>query len=259
MKFDAEWIGSRPLIFLPAGLLSFPYGGGLDPSLVHTYGALRQTALYGYLGLCGIALLLQRRSEAKTMAAPRALAPEESVGVSYGIDREIMRRMDLYTLFDPRFDLFSVCLLAGIFGLMLSVGICPLTGLAHVVVYLFLLIGGFFTWWVGFIVLKSLKHRQLYPRPDSVRPCTSRLTRNGFFAERVDKTTLLPWSDIARVVEHEGDIYVRSREGRTWFVPRTAFATPDEGRAFFVSLRSLWHSKGTKWEEVFGAPRCARR
>jgi hypothetical protein len=90
--------------------------------------------------------------------------------------------------------------------------------------------------------------RARYPKPDSVRVCTSSLTADGFYDMVPEKLIRLPWSRIRWILEVGGDLHFWTL-GRGCYIPRSAFKSRDAARQFYRAALVLWRSRGAEWPE----------
>ncbi len=83
-----------------------------------------------------------------------------------------------------------------------------------------------------------------FPTAESIRPCRSCLSAQGFHDITPDGIVLRSWTSITSVRWHEGDLYVWCRLTGGHFIPRSAWNSPEEGQAFYDSALRLWESNG---------------
>jgi len=87
----------------------------------------------------------------------------------------------------------------------------------------------------------------------SGRSCAIRLNSDGVCQLRPEGETFTAWTQIAWVLEHQQDIYF-GRARASFFVPRTAFASPEQAQAFLEAARKYWKNPGGPDETVWPPP-----
>ena len=97
-------------------------------------------------------------------------------------------------------------------------------------------------------VLIPVLLRSKFPRPDSVRVCTTSLTEKGFLDETPDKVIPIPWKNIHDIREASGDVFFW-KFGGGCYIPREAFADLDETRRYHRAAVGLWRSNGKDWPD----------
>jgi len=102
-----------------------------------------------------------------------------------------------------------------------------------------------------FALKKQIDKR--FPTPQTVRVCISSLTPQGFLDITPNKALLIPWRNIKALAMNDGDFYVSLGFKGSFFVPRSAFASSQQGEAFFQAANALWKSQGAQWDSSYCA------
>jgi hypothetical protein len=85
-----------------------------------------------------------------------------------------------------------------------------------------------------------------FPKPDSVRRCTTYLSSDGIVDVTPDKTNTMDWSAIAKVLEEDGDLIFLPKSGSLGFcIPREAFDGIEAARRFYQAALVYWQSGGS--------------
>ena len=105
----------------------------------------------------------------------------------------------------------------------------------------------FLAWFALFGLIFWLQMRKRYPRPDSVRLCTTTLTTTGFEDVTPEKTFSVPWSAVTDIREHDGDIFLWRGGSQGNIVNREAFADRRQAQEFHAAALALWKGKPADW------------
>lgn len=103
------------------------------------------------------------------------------------------------------------------------------------------------------LVLRITVHgfyKARFPTPDTLRICTTRLTREGLVDETPNGRAAVGWKKLAFVRIHEGDIHFWTIFGQGWFVPKEAFQSGEAGQRYYEAALAFFRSDGREWDNV---------
>jgi hypothetical protein len=199
-----------------------------------------------------VAGVLNKRAKAAEPAVdssvPSLPAGARAITVTYRNTREAARRCELYTLLN-RNTILAVFAAFGLAGAVPAVSwVAKLNPAAALLAFpvLHLLCTSVFLAYITVIQLAMLRTK--FPKPDSVRVCTSSLTADGFQDVTPDKVIPIPWAEVREVREAGGDVYFW-KWASGCYIPRGAFANRDAARRFHRAAVTLWRSRGAQWPD----------
>ncbi len=197
-----------------------------------------------------IAGILQKRQKAVELpidSTQPALAPgTRAITVTYRNTPEAAKRCELFALFNRLsllvfFIFFGACG-AGLAASQLAKFSLPIALLTFPVLHA--LATSVLMGYIAVLTFAMLKAR--FPRPDSVRVCTTSLTAEGLQDVTPDKTILIAWKRMRWIKEAGGDIFF-SAALNGCYIPRSAFKSREEARRYHRAAVILWKSRGTVW------------
>ena len=242
------------MIIVP-GLL--PRGHAIDAAHAHAEALFRLTLLaIGIVGRVPLYFLKRRLppdpSVALALGLPPGVAPPLELGairITYSATAASAWRGELYNMTHRWKTILSLVAAPLIWSfLSLSPGHLPLFDALGRVSLIFL------GWFAVMGLIFRLLMRKRYPRPDSVRVCTTTLTAMGYEDVTPDKVYSVPWREVTDIREIDGDIFLWRGSAQGNIVNREAFQDRRQAQAFYAAAVALWKSKPADWPYAAATP-----
>ena len=225
-----------------------PRGHAIDAAHARAEATFRLTLLViGFVGRVAVYFLKRRLPPDPSVALglPPGVAPPLEPGairITYSATAASAWRGELYNMTHRWKTILSLVAAPSIWSfLSLSPGHFTLFDALGRVSLIFL------GWFALIGLIFRLLMRKRYPRPDSVRVCTTTLTAMGYEDVTPDKVYTVPWREVTDIREIDGDIHLYRGATQGNIVNREAFQDRRQAQEFYAAAVALWKGKPADW------------